>query len=68
MSSATGESETGTVETRWQVAHRELSRLAKLRAGMDLEEGGWLVAALRSGTNVRLVFVSFSEYVEWLFG
>ena len=55
-------------EAKWQRAHRELSRLAKARAGMDLEEGGWLLAALRNRTHVRLGFGSFVEYIERLFG
>jgi hypothetical protein len=62
------ENESEDNEAKWQRAHRELSRLAKARAGLDLEEGRWLLAALRSRTHVRLGFGSFVEYVERLFG
>jgi hypothetical protein len=62
------ESESGENEAAWQRAHRELSRLAKARAGIDLEEGRWLLAALRSRAHERLGFGSFVEYVERLFG
>lgn len=58
----------GDNEARWQRAHRELSRLAKARAGMDWEEGRWLLSAQRCRTHARLGFGSFVEYVERLFG
>lgn len=58
----------GDNEAKWQRAHHELSRLAKVRAGLDLEEGRWLLTALRSRTHVRLGFGSFVEYIERLFG
>lgn len=55
-------------EVEWVQAHRELSRLARQRAGLDAEEGRWLVAALRSAADVHLGYGSFSEYIECLFG
>ncbi|HEX5100453.1 MAG TPA: HNH endonuclease [Polyangiaceae bacterium] len=57
-----------TPESPWQRAHTELVRLAKHRAGLDVEEGRWLLAALREGTHVRLGFGSFNEYSERMFG
>lgn len=58
----------GSVEPSWQVAHRELLGLARTRAGLDVEEGRWLVIARRSNTNARLGMGSFIEYVERVFG
>src|SRR5215510_14204171 len=52
----------------WRRAHEELVRLAKRRAGLDFEEGRWLLRALRSGAHVELGCGSFLEYVERLFG
>src|SRR5688572_10264575 len=52
----------------WQRADRELRRLARLRAGLDFEEGRWLLAAWRAGVHVRLGYGSFREYIERLFG
>jgi hypothetical protein len=52
----------------WRQAHEELVRLATERAGLDFEEGRWLVRAHRSGAHVRLGFASFQEYTERLFG
>jgi hypothetical protein len=52
----------------WQRADRELRRLARLRAGLDFEEGRWLLAAWRGGVHVRLGYGSFREYIERLFG
>ena len=52
----------------WQRADQELRRLARLRAGLDFEEGRWLLAALRGGAHIRLGYGSFREYVERLFG
>ncbi|HEY3496212.1 MAG TPA: hypothetical protein VGK73_16045, partial [Polyangiaceae bacterium] len=42
------------LDAPWQRAHTQLVRLAKHRAGLDGEEGRWLLAALREGTHVRL--------------
>src|SRR5436190_6126354 len=59
----------GTMETEeWRHAHSELLRLARTRAGLDSEEGHWLLIARRSGAHRRLGFGSFLEYVERLFG
>ncbi len=52
----------------WQQAHAALVRLARSRAGLDLDEGQWLLAALRSRAHARLGYGSFDEYVERLFG
>jgi hypothetical protein len=52
----------------WQVAHNELVRLATERAGLDFEEGRWLLQAHRTGAHVELGFASFLEYTERLFG
>ena len=48
----------------WQRAHEELRRLARSRAGLDFEEGQWLLAAWRGGVHARLGYGSFREYVE----
>ncbi|HEY3495086.1 MAG TPA: hypothetical protein VGK73_10390, partial [Polyangiaceae bacterium] len=56
------------LEPPWRRAHSELVRLAKRRAGLDDEEGRWLLAALREGTHVRFGFGSFDEYSERMFG
>src|SRR5690348_5192757 len=52
----------------WQRAHEELVRLAATRAGLDYEEGRWLLRALRTGAHVRLGYGSFREYTARLFG
>src|SRR5689334_11118384 len=52
----------------WRGAHEALLRLAEKRAGLDFEEGRWLLAALRAGTHLRLGYGSFHEYAERLFG
>ena len=52
----------------WLHAHEELVKLAKRRAGLDFEEGRWLLCALRGEAHARLGFGSFTEYVERLFG
>src|SRR5687767_10199447 len=52
----------------WQRAHGELQRLAQSRAGLDFDEGRWLLAAWRGGVHVRLGYGSFREYIERLFG
>jgi hypothetical protein len=59
---------TGGAPVDWQRAHDELLRLARSRAGLDFEEGRWLVRACQSGVHARLGFGSFSEYVGRLFG
>jgi hypothetical protein len=55
-------------DVAWRGAHEELLRLAEKRAGLDFEEGRWLLAALRAGTHLRLGYGSFHEYTERLFG
>src|ERR1044071_7265357 len=52
----------------WKRAHEELVRLAATRAGLDYEEGRWLLRAERAGAHVRLGYGSFREYIERLFG
>jgi 5-methylcytosine-specific restriction endonuclease McrA len=55
-------------DASWRQAHEELVRLATERAGLDFEEGRWLVRAHRSGAHLRLGYGSFHEYTERLFG
>jgi 5-methylcytosine-specific restriction endonuclease McrA len=52
----------------WRRAHEELVRLARTRAGLDWEEGGWLLRAFRAGAHVELGYGAFNEYAERLFG
>jgi hypothetical protein len=52
----------------WQAAHEALLRLARARAGLDFEEGQWLLAAHRSLAHERLGYGGFVEYIERLFG
>jgi RuvA, C-terminal domain len=52
----------------WKQAHEHLVRLAKSRAGLELEEGKWLLAAQRAGTHQHLGYGSVLEYAERLFG
>jgi len=52
----------------WVEAHEALKRLARQRAGLDAEEGRWLLQALRSEAHVFLGCGSFCQYVEQLFG
>jgi hypothetical protein len=58
----------GAQRVSWQRAHEELVRLAEKRAGLDFEEGRWLLRAFRSAVHVRLGYGSFNEYTERLFG
>ena len=55
-------------DVSWRRAHEELARIAKKRAGLDFEEGRWLLRAFRAGTHVELGIGSFNEYCERLFG
>jgi hypothetical protein len=57
-----------SLEAEWVRVHRELSRLARERARLDVDEGRWLLAGLRAVAHVHLGFASFNEYVERLFG
>jgi hypothetical protein len=43
-------------------------KLARKRAGLDFEEGRWLLRAFRGKAHARLGYGSFAEYVERLFG
>lgn len=52
----------------WVQAHAALSRLASDRAALDAEEGRWLLRAWRSAAHVHLVYASFAQYIERLFG
>ncbi|HXK19413.1 MAG TPA: HNH endonuclease, partial [Polyangiaceae bacterium] len=52
----------------WRAAHEALTRLARQRAGLDFDEGTWLLAAQRAGVHARLGYGSFLEYIERLFG
>jgi len=54
--------------SNWRAAHAALTRLARQRAGLDFEEGKWLLAAQRAGVHARLGYGSFFEYIERLFG
>jgi len=55
-------------DAAWRLAHEELVRLATERAGLDFEEGRWLLRAHRAGAHLRLGYGSFYEYTERLFG
>jgi len=55
-------------DAAWLQAHQELVRLANDRAGLDFEEGRWLLRAHREETHLRIGFASFLEYAERLFG
>ena len=55
-------------DVSWRRAHEELVRLAMTRAGLDFEEGRWLLRAFRTGAHVECGMGSFNEYVERLFG
>jgi hypothetical protein len=52
----------------WQRAHEELLKIAKKRAGLEFEEGRWLLQAFRARAHAELGFGSFHEYAERLFG
>src|SRR3954471_5637385 len=55
-------------DVSWRRAHEELVRLSAKRAGLDFEEGRWLLRAFRSGAHRELGYGSFHEYAERLFG
>jgi hypothetical protein len=52
----------------WRVAHEQLGRLARARAGLDAEEGRWLLMAWRKRVHAMLGYGSFGEYIARLFG
>jgi hypothetical protein len=55
-------------ESDWLQVHEKLMSLARTRAGLEWEEGEWLLRAFDSNLHVRLGYGSFVEYVERLFG
>src|SRR5690349_11849325 len=63
-----GTSDPDGLRDDWRLTHKELSRLAHSRAGLDFDEGRWLLAAWRGNVHARLGYGSFREYVERLFG
>jgi len=58
----------GDAVAAWQTAHEALVELARLRAGLDFEEGRCLLAARRAKAHRELGYGSFAEYAERLFG
>ena len=58
----------GDAVTSWESAHEALVELARQRAGLDFEEGRWLLAARRAKAHQQLGYGSFTEYIERLFG
>src|SRR5262249_51672999 len=52
----------------WLHAHEELVKLARKRAGLDFEEGRWLLCAFRGDAHAHLGYGAFAEYIERLFG
>jgi hypothetical protein len=48
-------------DCEWQAAHAALVELARDRAGLDFEEGRWLLSARRSEVHARLGFGSSSS-------
>jgi RuvA, C-terminal domain/HNH endonuclease len=62
------EARLGAEACDWMRAHEALSRLARLRAAADAEEGRWLLCALRAAAHVHLGHASFSQYIERVFG
>src|SRR5687767_4883327 len=58
----------GVGSEEWALAHQALSKLRLKRAGLDAEEGTWLLRASRAATHVYFGYASFGEYVERLFG
>jgi hypothetical protein len=58
----------GDAAAAWQTAHEALVQLGRKRAGLDFEEGRWLLAARRAKAHQELGYGSFTEYAERLFG
>jgi len=58
----------GGASRAWRATHEALTRLARQRAGLDFEEGKWLLAAQHARVHARLGYGSFFEYIERLFG
>jgi 5-methylcytosine-specific restriction endonuclease McrA len=57
-----------THRSDWKVVHEKLITLARTRAGLEWEEGDYLLRAFDWNLHVRFGFASFVEYVERLFG
>ena len=58
----------GVGSEEWVLTHEKLSKLRLKRAGLDAEEGTWLLRAFRAATHVYFGYASFGEYIERLFG
>jgi hypothetical protein len=55
-------------DSYWLQVHEKLVTLARTRAGLESEEGEWLLRAFDSNLHVRFGYGSFVEYVERPFG
>lgn len=55
-------------DSYWLQVHEKLVTLARTRAGLESEEGEWLLRAFDSNVHVRFGLGCFAEYVERLFG
>lgn len=62
------EAQGGNADESWRAAHAALVELARERAGLDYEEGLWLLAARRAQAHRELGYGSFTEYIDRLFG
>jgi hypothetical protein len=58
----------GVGSQEWALAHEALSKLRLKRAGLDADEGTWLLRAFRAAAHVYFGYASFGEYIERLFG
>ena len=58
----------GVGPEEWVLAHEALPKLRLQRAGLDAEEGKWMLRAFRAATHLRFAYASFAEYIERLFG
>lgn len=54
--------------SEWRLVHEKLVTLARTRAGLEWEEGTYLLRAFDAKLHERFGFGSFVEYVERLFG
>jgi len=52
----------------WKQTHHQLTRLAQLSAGYDLQLGRLLLAGLRQQVHSRTGFDTFADYAEAMFG
>lgn len=55
-------------QASWERVHERLVSFARTRAGLDFEEGAWLLAAARERVDRRLGYASVVEYIQRLFG